>query len=60
MSGEQIIIHPQDLQEIIDTLAANTWCHGPVIIRDTGKQFIVRDTNEGHLTTIEKTLDKDG
>lgn len=58
--NEQITIHPKDLQEIMDTLSAIPWNTGPVTIKDDGHQFIVRDINEAHITSIDKTLDKDG
>lgn len=60
MTGEQIIIEPQDLQEIIDYLHAYVWSGGPVIIRDIGSKFVVRDINENQITYIEKTIYKDG
>ena len=58
--ADQIIIHPNDLQEIVDTLAAHPFETGPVIIRDTGNEFIIRDQDEQYLATIEKTIDQDG
>lgn len=60
MTGEQIIIQPQDLQQIIEELAAKKWDSGPVIIRDLGKQFIVRDKNNGYITEIDNNIYKDG
>ena len=56
---DQIKIHPRYLQQIIDQLAALKWNSGLVIIRDTGNQFTVRDKDEGFITEVEKTFDKD-
>ena len=56
----EITIHPKDLQEIVDTLSALPWSTGPIIIRDINNQWVVRDKDEQHITTIEKTIEEPG
>lgn len=53
--NNEITIHPHDLQQIMSTLAIQCYLTGPVIIRDNGKQFVIRDINEQHIAKIDKT-----
>lgn len=56
----QITIQPADLQQIIEKLSALQWSTGPVVIKEYGSFYLLRDINEGHIASINKTLDKDG
>jgi hypothetical protein len=51
----ELTIHPHDLQKILDELSVHSWSQGPVIIRDLGTHYIVRDVNLNHILTIEQT-----
>lgn len=50
-----ITIQPIDLQNILEELKAQHWTFGPVIIRDSGSQWIIRDMNEQMIKCIDKT-----
>lgn len=53
---EQITIHPQDLQKILEALESKQHS-GPVIIKDTHHTFTIRDINHFFITEITKTND---
>lgn len=57
---DQIIIHPSDMQTILDHLSAMQWSQGEIIIRDMGNQYIIRDAVENFITSVNKTDDDDG
>ncbi len=53
---KEIIVHPHDLQHILEQLSTQAWSQGPVIIRDTGDQITVRDLSEHYITSVKKTF----
>jgi hypothetical protein len=55
--NNEITIHPHDLQEIVDTISSQPFREVPIIIRDTGNEFVVRDINEQLITTVHKTIE---
>ena len=50
---EEIMIHPADLEKILQHLRLIKWDSGSIIIRDTGTKYIVRDKDEQHVCSIE-------
>lgn len=53
---KEIIIHPHDLQQILEHLSTQSWSQGPVIIRDIGDTIVVRDISEHYITSIKKSI----
>ena len=52
--NNEITIQPYDLEKIIQQLKAISWSQGPVIIRDLGEAFQLRDKSEHHIFSFPK------
>lgn len=52
--NNEITIDPANLCSIIARLKAISWSAGPVIIRDLGPSFQVRDKSEQHIFSLVK------
>lgn len=50
----ELMIQPIDLQNILEKLKELKWSGGPVIIRDMGTEYVIRDINDQHIATIEQ------
>ena len=55
---DEILIHPADMQKILEALAGHPWSQGEIIIRDMGNEFVIRDPLENHITTVKKMEDQ--
>ncbi len=51
-----ITIHPHDLQQVLDILEIKNHPSDMVRIVDGGNKIIVRDSNDMHIFSIEKTV----
>lgn len=52
--NNEITIDPLSLLSIIQQLKRIKWSAGPVIIRDIGESFQVRDIDEQHIFSMPK------
>ena len=52
--NNEITIDPLSLMSIMQQLKRMAWSAGPVIIRDLGESFQVRDTSEHHIFSLPK------